>query len=94
MASDASVNSDLRPDSKTVQEFHSNADTDASKESAHHTLGLGANQAAQGSHRHDGTDSFQLLEDEEITGSRGNGQALASVIVMLTKLGAIDKTEA
>lgn len=92
--SDASINSDLRPDSNKVMEFHTNADTDASADSIHHTLGLGSNQAAKGSHRHDGTDSPQLLEDVELTGSRGSGAALASVITALVGLGAIDKTEA
>lgn len=94
MASDASINSADRPDSKTVTEFHQNADTDANKDSIHHTLGYGQNQAAPGSHTHDGTDSYQLLAEVEITGSRGSGAALASIIVALTKLGAVDKTEA
>lgn len=94
MSSDASVNASQRPDSKTVTEFHSNADTDASKDSVHHTLGTGNNQASPGAHRHDGSDSFQILEDFEITGSRASGTALASIIVALVQMGAIDKTEA
>lgn len=94
MASDASINAADRPDSKKVSEFHQNADTDSNKESIHHTLGYGQNQASPGSHTHDGTDSYQLLADVELTGSRGSGAALASIIVALSKLGAIDKTEA
>ena len=94
MASDASINAAQRPESKVVTEFHSNADTDNSKDSIHHTLGFGQNQAAPGSHMHDGTDSYQLLADVELTGSRGSGAALASVLVALVQLGAIDKTEA
>lgn len=83
-----------RPDPRTVMDFHTNADTDATNEALHHTLGTGSNQAASGSHRHDGTDSFLLLEGYTLSGSRGGNSALATVIGALVQLGANDETTA
>lgn len=90
----SSVDSNLRPDARTVNEFHSNDDTDKDANAHHHTLGSGANQASPGSHSHDGTTSVQLLADFSITGSRSGGAALISVISALEQLGAINNTTA
>lgn len=82
------------PDPRTVSDFHNNSDVDSDKEAQHHTIGMGVNQAASGSHNHRGSDSVQLLIDIEITGSRGGNTALASVIAALVELGAKDSTTA
>ncbi len=89
-----SVNTSMRPDSKIVNEFHSNDDVDRDSNSHHHTLGSGTNQASPGSHNHDGTDSVALLEGVELAGSRGGNLALGSVIQALVALGATDNTTA
>ena len=90
----SSVDSQLRPDARTVNEFHTNDDLDKDANSHHHSLGSGANQASPGSHSHDGTTSVQLLADFSITGSRSGGTALVSVISALEQLGAINNTTA
>jgi hypothetical protein len=90
----SSVNSNLRPDGKTVNEFHSNDDTDRDANAHHHTLGSNANQAAPGSHRHDGSDSISLLQGLTISGAKGGNTALASVIGLLVQLGATDSSSA
>lgn len=90
----SSIDSGMRPDAKTVNEFHSNDDVDKDSQAHHHTLGAGANQASPGAHRHDGTDSMSLLEGIEIAGSRGGNLALQSVIQALVALGATDNTTA
>lgn len=82
------------PDKRVVDDFHLHSDVDETRSSQHHTLGFGANQASPGSHKHDGNDSYQLLENVEITGSRSGGGALASVISALVGLGAKDSTTA
>ncbi len=82
----------LAPDAQTVQEFHTNADTDVRTESIHHTLGQGPNQASPGDHLHDGGSSPLLLAGTTISGSRGGNVALQSVISALVRLGAIDST--
>lgn len=87
-------NTDKRPDSQTVIEFHTNDDTNSSRNAHHHTLGPGPNQASPGSHVHDGNDSAQLIPGTAITGSRSGGGALSSVISLLTTLGAVDQTTA
>jgi hypothetical protein len=89
-----SVNSDLRPEGKVVNEFHTNDDVDRDWNSHHHTIGTGANQAAPGSHRHDGADSVLLLDGVTIAGAKGGNVALASVISALVQLGATDNTSA
>ena len=82
------------PDKRIVDDFHLHSDVDERRDSQHHTLGFGANQASPGSHKHDGNDSYQLLEGTEITGSKSGGGALASVIAALVSLGAKDSTTA
>lgn len=90
----SSIDSNLRPDSKTINEFHTNDDVDKDSGAHHHTLGGGANQASPGSHSHDGTDSVALLEGIELAGSKGGNLALGSVIQALVELGATDNTTA
>lgn len=85
---------DPRPPVRVVRDFHTNSDVDSSKDALHHTLGTGNNQAASGTHSHDGADSVQLLAGVVIGGSRSGGQALVSVISALTRLGATDETTA
>lgn len=89
-----SINSALRPEGKVVNEFHTNDDVDRDAGAHHHTLGSGSNQASPGPHRHDGTDSVQLLEGFAITGSRGTSTAVQSIILALVQLGATDNTTA
>lgn len=89
-----SVNSNLRPEAKVVNEFHTNDDADRDAAAHHHTLGPNANQASPGSHRHDGSDSVLLLQGITLAGSKGGNVALASVIAALVTLGATDNTSA
>lgn len=91
---DSSIDGQMRPEARVVNEFHSNDDVDKDANAHHHTLGGGANQASPGAHRHDGTDSVQLLEGIELAGSRGGNLALQSVISALVVLGATDNTTA
>lgn len=90
----SSVNSNLRPDAKVVNEFHTSDDVDRDAAAHHHTLGPNANQASPGSHRHDGSDSILLLQGITISGAKGGNTALASVISALVGLGATDSTSA
>jgi hypothetical protein len=83
-----------RPDPRTVADFHTNDDLDQDDQSHHHSLGVGRSQASPGSHTHNGSDSFQLLSEIEIVGSRGGNTALASVIAALVGMGAKDSTTA
>ena len=57
------------PSSEEVEQFHTQADTDARKEAIHHTIGAGENQAASGAHNHRGGDSVQLLTGITLTES-------------------------
>ena len=82
------------PSSEEVEQFHTQADTDARKESIHHTIGAGENQAASGAHNHRGGDSVQLLAGITLTGSRAGNIALLSVVQALVALGATDSTTA
>lgn len=91
---DSSIDGQMRPEAKVVNEFHSNDDVDKDSNAHHHTLGSGANQASPGPHTHDGTDSVALLEGIELAGSRGGNLALQSVIQALVALGATDNTTA
>lgn len=93
-ADGGSVNSNMRPEGKVINEFHTNDDVDKDANSHHHTLGSGANQASPGSHRHDGADSMQLLEGVELNGSIASGAALLSVINAMVGLGATNNTTA
>lgn len=81
-----------RPAPQVVEKFHTNCDVDESKDAYHHTLGSNTFQASPGSHSHNGSDSVLLLQNIEITGSRGGNTALASVIAALVFLGAKDST--
>lgn len=82
------------PSSKAVEEFHTNSDVDVRKESLHHTIGMGPNQAAPGDHNHFDGKSAPLFSGKTITGSKTNGTALASVIQILVDGGAIDASTA
>lgn len=82
-----------KPDARTVSDFHTFADTDTTEKAIHHTLGDGPNQAASGSHRHDGGDSVLLLEGFSITGNKATPETVfPSIIQCLTRLGATDAT--
>jgi hypothetical protein len=83
-----------RPEPRVVSDFHTNDDVNQDRDAHHHTLGMGPNEAAAGSHNHRGSDSVLLLQDIEITGSRGGNTALASVIAALVELGAKDSSTA
>jgi hypothetical protein len=83
-----------KPDGQVVDDFHTNADTDARPESAHHTLGPGPSQAAPGNHRHNGGDSELLLSESTITGSRGSDAWRLSINQILVRLGATDQSSA
>lgn len=90
----ASINSELRPPQRMVNEFHTNDDLDRDGQAHHHSLGISVNQAASGAHNHDGSNSVQLLAGFTLTGSRASGAALLSVISALEQLGAEDNTTA
>lgn len=90
----SSVDSSLRPDARTVNEFHSNDDLDKDANSHHHSLGSGANQASPGGHNHDGSTSVQLLEGFTLSGTRGTATSIVSIISALVQLGATDNTTA
>lgn len=81
---------DKSPKAETVADFHNNADTDSGRTALHHTLGPGRNQAASGSHTHDGNDSPRLLSGTIINGADNNA-LISSIINALVKLGAEDK---
>lgn len=89
-----SINSNMRPEGKVVNEFHSNDDVDKDANAHHHTLGSGSNQASPGAHMHDGSDSRPLLEGFELSGSIASGAASLSIIQALVQLGATDNTSA
>lgn len=81
------------PDNKTVEDFHKNASVNTRPEDMHHTLGNEPNQAASGSHSHNGSDSVLLLEGTIISGSKASpSTVLPSIIGALTRLGATDST--
>lgn len=82
------------PKAQEVEKFHTNADTDGSMGSIHHTLGPSNSQASPGNHDHRGGSSVELLGGVTITGSRSGGAALQSVISVLVELGAKDSTVA
>ncbi len=81
-----------RPDAVSVRELHTNADTDVTPDSAHHTLGPGVNQAASGAHIHDGNDSAMLLEGQSITGAKASAAWASSINALLVRLGATDSS--
>lgn len=90
----ASINSELRPPQRMVNEFHSNDDLNRDSQAHHHSLGIGVNEAASGAHNHDGSNSVQLGKGFTITGSRASGAALISVLSALESLGFEDNTTA
>ena len=77
-----------------VRRIHTKSDVDSSVLAQHHTLGTKPNQAASGSHKHDGASGVLLLSGVTLTGSRAGNAALASVIAALVQLGATDSTTA
>lgn len=79
-----------KPSAQEVEDFHSNADTDVRPEAIHHTLGSSPSQASPGNHTHNGSDSPLLLDGIQITGSRSDGSAVASIIAGMVRLGAKD----
>jgi len=82
-----------RPDAGTVRDFHTQADTDSDRQAIHHTIGSGVNQAASGSHMHNGADSPMLGTNIEITGAKGGNTALDSVIAAMVQMfGVKDST--
>lgn len=56
----------LAPNPDQVNEFHRYADTDASPDAQHHTLGVDPNQSSPGDHNHDGRNSAFLSETSHI----------------------------
>lgn len=82
------------PDPMAVKLFHLYSDVDTDSTAQHHTIGPGNNQAAAGSHTHNGSDSPLLFDGVVISGSRSSGAALLSVITLLTQQGAVDSTTA
>jgi hypothetical protein len=80
-------------DPRVVTQLHKNADTDNDKQSAHHTIGAGPNQAASGVHTHDGTETRQLGAGVTLTGSKGGNAAVASMVAAMVQiLGVTDNT--
>lgn len=85
--------SDPSPPVSAVVALHRNAPVDTRAEDIHHTLGPGDNQAARGSHNHQGGDSVLLFEGRSITGSKASpATVLPSIINLLASLGARDET--
>lgn len=82
----------IKPSSQVVDDFHTNSDVDLRPESLHHTTGPGVNQAASGSHKHDGGDSALLLEGLTISGSRASDAYRLSINALLVRLGATDSS--
>lgn len=81
------------PTTKEVEKFHTNADTDGSDGSVHHTLGPRKGQSAPGDHDHRGGNSKLLLEGVTITGSDATPLTIINSIVdALVELGATDNT--
>lgn len=86
---------DPSPSSLVVDRFHKNAAVDTRAEDIHHTIGTNPDQAASGSHTHNGGDSSLLIEGFTISGSKSNpATVLPSIINILTRLGAEDTTTA
>lgn len=81
-----------KPSSDEVREFHSNADTDGSARTIHHTLGPGRAQASPGDHDHNGGSSKLILEGVTLSGAKAGNAALASVVAALVQMGATDQT--
>lgn len=86
---------DPSPEPRVVKQFHKRADTDAAVTSAHHTLGIGHNQASGGDHVHDGITSKKLMNGISIAGAKGGNVALGNLLTALaSSLGFTDNTTA
>ena len=82
-----------KPSTQQVSDFHANADTDGTRNSLHHTLGVGRGQASPGDHTHEGGSSKLLLEGDTLTGAKGGNVALANLISLLAaRFGFTDNT--
>lgn len=76
---------DPSPDPRSVNFFHTRADTDSGTGAIHHTLGIGHNQASPGDHVHDGKSSRKVGTglNLNVTGAKGGNVALANLLTML-----------
>lgn len=81
-----------RPDPTSVSEFHTFDDVDSGADSHHHTLGTGSNQAAKGSHTHNGSDSNFIIPGTAITGTKATIAWASSVNAILVSMGAVDNS--
>lgn len=82
-------------DAENVNVFHQNDDVDKSALSHHHTLGVGDTQASPGSHRHTGTDSYQIDYNNLLNLPTSFPADFTSVVKHEVKLGeAIAKGQA
>lgn len=54
------LETNARPSTKTVNDFHSNCDVDSAVTAQHHTLGIQHNQGSPGDHTHDGKSSKRI----------------------------------
>jgi hypothetical protein len=81
-----------KPDSKQVEDFHTNDDVDVRSESHHHTLGYGRTQAALGDHNHQNGNGAPIFEGMTVTGSKGGNTALGSLLAVLVQFGLTDST--
>lgn len=82
---------------RDVAAIHTKADTDGSPTAAHHTIGLGRNQASPGNHNHDGKASPKIGRGMGLTisGAKGGNAAVASIITMLHQvIDFVDNTTA
>jgi hypothetical protein len=68
-----------------VTALHTRSDADTGPHSQHHTLGFTRNQAASGSHTHDGISSRKMGADLALvlTGAKGGNVALTNLIAIL-----------
>lgn len=75
------------PPARAVNAFHRKADTDSSPLSLHHTLGSQRNQAAPGSHGHEGTDSRKLGYNQSLSiiGAKGTPASEDSIVLLLSR---------
>lgn len=88
----AALKDNPKPTADTVDDFHTNADTNTRPESLHHTLGPSPTQASPGDHTHDGGSSNLLLSGTTISGSRATDAYRLSINAILVKLGATDSS--
>lgn len=86
----AAANDPTIPSAKEVATLHTNADTDGSQQSIHHTLGSNPAQSSPGDHIHDGGSSQALLDGVILTGVKTGNAAITSIVSALVVLGATD----